>query len=162
MPLAEFANDPQAARNFAMQVLARRDHCRAELVLKLIRQGFERELAARTVAAMVEEKLVDDARYVQNFVVRQAEDGFGPTRVAYKLGAPSLEIDAGLIKQFMGEEADWVKRARVVRAKKFGEQMPAEYREIVKQAYFLQHRGFTAAQIRLAMGTDIEIDDDWK
>jgi regulatory protein len=157
----ELATNPTAARNFALQLLARRDHCKAELALKLVRQGFNRELAAATVQAMEAEQLVNDERYVENFVSYQAEQGFGPARIAYKLRAPTLELDPELIDRALGEDRVWVKRAAIVREKKFGPTPPDNYRDKVKQAYFLQHRGFTAAQIRLLMGTDIEIDD-WK
>ena len=38
--------------------------------------------------------------------------------------------------------------------------MPDTYAGKAKQARFLQYRGFTGAQIRQALGTDIDLDDD--
>jgi regulatory protein len=153
------AANPGAARNFALQLLARRDHCRAELALKLVRQGFDRVLAEAAVAELVEERLIDDERYVRNFVAYQARQGYGPARIGYKLRGPNLALDGELIDAALADEAAWVKHAEQAREKKFGAALPQEYRDKVKQAYFLQHRGFTSSQIRLAMGTDIQIDD---
>lgn len=158
---ASLSTNPHAARNFALQLLARRDHCQAELVLKLIRQGFERNLAAQTIDALVAEKVVDDARYMENFIAYQAGQGFGPARIGYKLRAPDLNLNHDLINQALSDEKAWVRKAAEVREKKFGPGEPQDFREKVKQAYYLQHRGFTTDQIRLVMGTDIEIDE-WK
>jgi len=160
--VSDEAANPKAARNFALQLLARRDHCKAELILKLVRQGFDRALAEETVAALEAERAVDDERYVRNFVDYQARQGYGPVRIGYKLRGPNLKLDRELIDRALADEASWVKKAEEVREKKFGASFPTEHRDRVKQAYFLQHRGFTASQIRLAMGTDIQIDDDWK
>jgi len=38
--------------------------------------------------------------------------------------------------------------------------MPDTYAGKAKQARFLQYRGFTGAQIRQALGTDIDLDAD--
>ncbi len=159
MSSPDLSTDPAAARSFALQLLARRDHCKAELALKLVRQGFDRDLAARTVQALEAEQLVNDSRYVENFVSYQSSQGFGPNRIGYKLRAPSLELDPALIERALADESVWVKRAAEVRAKKFGAPLPTDYRDKVKQAYFLQHRGFTVAQIHLVMGTDVQIDE---
>jgi regulatory protein len=152
--------DLQAARHSALAHLARRDHCKAELALKLIRVGFDAETSRAAVEALEQEKVVDDARFVQNFISYHAERGEGPTRIAYKLNSPTLELDKALVTQHMDGAQDWVERAREVRAKKFGAAMPASQTDVIKQAYFLQHRGFTTPQIRLALGTDIEIETD--
>ncbi len=71
-----------------------------------------------------------------------------------------LGLDSELIERCLAESPDWVDRAREVRQKKFGKSLPADYAGKAKQARFLQYRGFTGAQIRQALGTDIDLDDD--
>jgi len=68
-------------------------------------------------------------------------------------------MDAELIDRFIDEGQDWPVRAREVRLKKFGRSEPADYAAKAKQARFLMYRGFTGAQIRTAMGTDIDLDE---
>src|SRR5688572_20645934 len=131
-------NDVKAARVAALNHLARRDHCKAELALKLIRQGFERSVANDTASALEAEKVIDDARYVQNFVAYHADRGEGPARLGRKL--KSLEVAPELIKQYLDEGQDWVTLARAVREEKFGPDMPASQTDKVKQAYYLQYR----------------------
>ena len=70
-----------------------------------------------------------------------------------------LGLESELIERCLDENPDWVERARSVRQKKFGKSLPADYAGKAKQARFLQYRGFTGAQIRQALGTDIDLDD---
>ena len=41
----------------------------------------------------------------------------------------------------------------------FGDEPPAEWKERARQARFLQYRGFSADQVRAALGHDIELDE---
>jgi len=46
-----------------------------------------------------------------------------------------------------------------VRARRFGAEVPADWREKARQARFLQYRGFSADHIRSALGaSDFETD----
>ncbi len=64
-----------------------------------------------------------------------------------------------VIIKVIEEGQDWPARAREVRLKKFGRSEPENYAAKAKQARFLMYRGFTGAQIRTAMGTDIDLDE---
>jgi regulatory protein len=44
------------------------------------------------------------------------------------------------------------------RLKKFGSAQPSNYAEKQRQARFLSYRGFTSAQIRSALGFDVDVD----
>src|SRR5690348_6936061 len=99
---------PEVARQMALNLLARRDHCRAELTLKLIREGAERGAAAAVVKALMDEKMVDDVRFVENHVAYQAEQGQGPVRIGHKLRSPTLELDPELIERCLSTGQDWV------------------------------------------------------
>jgi regulatory protein len=54
---------------------------------------------------------------------------------------------------------DWAATARELRRRRFGVSPPGDYPERARQARFLQYRGFTAEQIRAALGPGEDIDD---
>ena len=157
MTIADDPKDPQAARKAALQLLARRDYSSVELSNRLRERGFDAATVTTLVEALERERLIDDARYVENFVSYHAARGQGPARIGRELRF--LKVDAELIDRFLEEGQDWTSRAREVRQKKFGRQVPETYAGKAKQARFLQYRGFTGAQIRAALGTDVDIDD---
>jgi len=49
---------------------------------------------------------------------------------------------------------DWRALAREVRVRRFGARPPLDFRDRARQSRFLEYRGFTAEQIRAAMGGD--------
>ena len=156
----EILDDPKgekAARSAALALLARRDYSSAELRTKLLDREFEAGLVDALVTALQREKLVDDRRYVENFVTYHAGRGQGPVRIAAELRR--LKVDGSLIDLHLDVGQDWVARARGVRRKKFGAREPGSYAEKAKQARFLQYRGFTGSQVRSALGTDIDLDE---
>lgn len=138
------------ARKKAMDLLARREHSRGELLDKLLRAGIDRDLAAESVARLAEEGLQDDRRYVEAFLQSRIRQGKGPVRIRLELEGKG--IAPGLIDEQFAECAeDWVALARSVREKKFGPEPPPDYREKAKQMRFLQYRGFEAAEIQAAV-----------
>ena len=66
----------------------------------------------------------------------------------------AAEVDAAL----EAAAEDWAAIAREVRRKRFGVSPPGDYRERARQARFLQYRGFSAEQIRAALGPGDDID----
>ncbi len=53
-------------------------------------------------------------------------------------------------------DPDWRRRAAEVRRKRFGAKAPATWPEKGRQARFLTQRGFSADQVRAAIGNDYE------
>jgi regulatory protein len=49
---------------------------------------------------------------------------------------------------------------RRAQQKKFGGTLPKSFDDRQRQARFLGYRGFTSAQIRTALGFDIDLDSD--
>jgi regulatory protein len=139
-------------------MLARRDYSSGELRARLTDKGFEGDVIAALVTALEREHLLDDARFVEHYVTYHSGRGQGPTRIHRDLKA--LGLGSELIERCLGEGPDWVSLARTVRQKKFGRDLPEGYAGKAKQARFLQYRGFTGAQIRQALGTDIDLDAD--
>jgi len=153
---ASKARHPESARAFAITLLARRDYAIAELRQRLERKGFDRSVAESTIQELVDEHALDDTRYAANYVSYHAGRGQGPLRIAADLQA--LGLSATLIEAALAAGPDWHVAAREVRARKFGSETPSEWAEKVRQARFLQYRGFSSDHIRLALGPDLDLD----
>jgi len=132
-------------------MLNRRDYGVRELDASLVARGFERATARAAVEKLVSEKLVDDARYAGHYVAYHANRGQGPVRIAHRLreaGVAGEEITAAVD----AGDIDWFRRCAETRRKRFGEKLPATWAERGRQARFLSQRGFSAEQIRAAVG----------
>jgi regulatory protein len=151
-------DDASGARLAALRLLNRRDYCAAELVARLVERGVAGPTAAGVVQALDRERLVDDARYAEHFVAWHAGRGQGPIRIAHELAelgvAPAL-VEAAV----QANSPDWRARCAKVRRRRFGDEPPAEWKERGRQARFLQYRGFSADQVRAALGHDIELEE---
>jgi regulatory protein len=136
--------------------LARRDLASEDLRRKLLEKGYDSAVVAPLIDALRAEKLVDDGRYVENFVAYHAARGEGPVRVRVRLRQKGLQGD--LVEECLAGYPDWMLHLRNVQHKKFGAAQPSNYPEKQRQVKFLSYRGFTSAQIRSALGFDIELD----
>ena len=149
-------SDFQGCRKAALKSLARRDFCRNELRSKLVRQGYESQIAAAVIQALEESKLLDDRAYIEHFISHQSGRGQGPDRISRKLLA--LGLNCELVGRLIEEGHDWAASAQEARRKKFGPLLPTVKDDIHKQSQFLRYRGFATAQIRAALRANIEID----
>ena len=150
--------DSRAARAAGLGALARRDYASEDLRRKLLDKGYDSTIVAAVLERLCAEKLLDDRRYVETFVSNHAARGQGPHRVRADLRKIGLEGE--IVEQGLAAYGDWISDLRRARQKKFGAQLPTHYADKQRQARFLGYRGFTGAQIRLALGfdTDIEVD----
>jgi regulatory protein len=145
-------DDRTEARKKAMDLLARREHGRAELQRKLVAAGFDVDVAADALRRLAEEGLQSDRRFVESFVQSRINQGKGPLRIHADLGQKG--IASGLIDEVLEETGeDWCALAREARLKKFGRTQPAGFRDKARQMRFLQYRGFEPDQIRTAVAS---------
>ncbi len=130
--------------------MARREHSKTELQRKLDARGYEAQ-AVRTVLDQLEaEQLQSDERFIEAFVHHRTDKGYGPCRIAQELRQRG--ISDNLLATYIDlNELAWHERAAVVRQKRFGSELPSDYRERARQSRFLQYRGFTSEQIRHVM-----------
>ena len=157
-PAALAPDDPSGVRLAALRLLNRRDYCAAELVARLVERGADKQLSAEVVAGLGRERMVDDARYAENFVAWHAGRGQGPIRIAHEL--KELGVAATLVDEAVDASSpEWRARCAKVRRRRFGDEPPSEWKERGRQARFLQYRGFNADQVRAALGHDIELDE---
>ena len=143
--------DERTVRTAALALLAGRDFGRAELVRRLARRGYPASVVDSVVDGLVAERLLSETRYVEQFIRQHAGRGHGPVRIRAELrerGVAGEEIEAGL----EAAAGDWAAAAREARRRRFGVSPPGDYRERARQARFLQYRGFSAEQIRAALG----------
>jgi regulatory protein len=153
---AEDSRNPDRVRASAIALLARRDFASGELRRKLTHQGYAEEPVAETVAELVEEGVLNDARYVENYVSYHADRGEGPLRIEAELS--EFGVPADLIQTALDSGPDWKARARDVRVRRFGADIPETWPQKAKQGRFLQYRGFSSDQIRAALGPDFDPD----
>ena len=142
--------DAKAARKKAMDLLARREYGRDELIGRLIAADFDEATAVTAVTDLARDGLQDDDRFAANFARSKLGRGTGPLRIRQALlekGLAERVVDAAV----NGLDADWDEEARQVRLKKFGAEIPAEYQEKARQMRFLQYRGFDYEHIRAAV-----------
>ena len=150
--------DARAARAAALDALARRDHACEELRRKLLEKGYDVAVVAPLLDALRAEKLLDDRRYTENFVAYHAARGQGPIRVRADLRRHGLE--GILVEECLDAFPDWIVHLRKAQQKKFGTNLPSNYADKQRQVRFLGYRGFTSAQIRTALGFDMDLDSD--
>jgi regulatory protein len=123
---------------------------------KLRDKGYDGRVVDELIERLIAEKLLDDRRYLQNFVAYHAARGQGPNRVRAdlrKLGLTDAESS-------LDDYPDWVAHLKRARQKKFGTSLPTNYADRQRQARFLAYRGYTGAQIRAVFGFDTELDAD--
>jgi regulatory protein len=103
--------------------------------------------AELAVAELQSDGLVDDGRFAEAYVRSRLARGVGPIRLARELRERG--VAQALIDTFLEPLRDeWAARMEEVRRKRFGAEMPEDYRERMRQARFLEYRGFAPDQIR--------------
>jgi len=150
--------DARAARAAALDALSRRDHSSDDLRRKLLEKGYDAAVVMPLLDVLCGEKLLDDRRYIENFVSYHAARGQGPLRVRADLRRHGLE--GAPVEEYLEAFPDWIGQLRKARQKKFGAEPPTHYADKQRQVRFLGYRGFTSAQIRTALGFDIDLGTD--
>ena len=149
--------DERAVRTAALALLAGRDFARNELAQRLLRRGYQAAIVTTVVEGLAAQRLLSESRFVEQFIRQHAGRGHGPIRIRVELrerGVAQGDIDEGLA----AATEDWAGIARETRRKRFGLSPPGDYRERARQARFLQYRGFSAEQVRAALGPGEDIE----
>ncbi|MGE9761972.1 MULTISPECIES: recombination regulator RecX [Pseudomonadaceae] len=144
-------DNPVAVRRVAMDLLARREHGRAELSRKLRQRGATQDLIDPALDRLAEEGLLNESRYLESYIASRARAGYGPVRIREELsqrGLPRSEIDGALSESGV----DWSENLREVWRRKFA-RLPQDARERAQQGRFLSYRGYSMEAIsRLLSG----------
>ena len=136
----------RSIRMVAMDLLARREHSVYELTRKLKQRDFENDEIDAVIAALQQDNLQSDSRLIESIVNYRIKAGFGPIKIRYELRQKG--VSEGLVDDyFSGLDIDWQSSMAGQRIKKFGDSLPVDYKEKMKQARFLRNRGFSPESV---------------
>ncbi len=133
-------------RHVGMDFLARREHSEQELRQKLAARAEDAEEVEVVLQQLKEDGLLSDERFTEAYVHHRFSAGIGPLKIRYELrqkGVDEVLVDALL--EPLAEE--WDELMRRQRARKYGEAIPDDYSARMKQARFLQNRGFSPESV---------------
>lgn len=141
----------------AIRILAMRDHSEQELRRKLAapvmsKNGPEAldvtpEELEQVVAWCIENRYLDDNRFVGQFIASRSRKGYGPARIRQELSQKGIARQA--VEQAVREcDIDWVSLARAQAQRKYGEPLPSAFAEKVKIQRFLLYRGYLMEDIQ--------------
>jgi len=156
-------------RRAAMDLLARREHSRLELLTKLVpkltaklsaklstMQGesckpISEDSVAQAVQIQIdrltEEGLQSDYRLAGAVIRSRSGRGHGPVKIGGELRQKGVE-ETVISSALLEEDIDWFEKAREVSHRKFGTKLPENSVERAKRGRFLQQRGFSWDQIQ--------------
>ena len=102
---------------------------------------------------------MSDGRFTEAFVRAHGRRGWGPLKIAAALRERGVDTEHIQVCVDSGGAA-WLDAAQTARVRRFGAAAPQQFEERARQARFLQSRGFTAEQIRHALGGGGDVGDD--
>jgi regulatory protein len=139
-------DDLKEIRRAAMNLLARREHSEIELARKLRRKGFAEDNIQQVTIQLIQENLLSNHRFIENYIHFRRAKGFGPLRIQAEL------IERGIHEELIDHHLKitdnaWFAEVREVWRKRFKNQMPQDFKTRAAQMRFLYSRGFTSEQI---------------
>ncbi len=139
-----------------MDLLARREHGRAELTRKLRQRGASPEMIEHELDRLADEGLLSETRYLESYISSRARSGYGPSRIREELtqrGLPRGDVEQALHEA----DIDWQAQLLDVWQRKFSGQLPSDPRERARQTRFLVYRGFSMERVgRLLSGRSFD------
>lgn len=138
------------ARSAALRLLARREHSRFELTLKL----RQRKLPGDIIEAVLDDYervgWLDDDRFADVYARQRMDLGYGPLRILGELQQRGVYQSPDCLSAMTDD--DWCRQAINLREKRFGlADLGEDWDEKVRQARFLSRRGYSATQVERAL-----------
>ncbi|MBL1272498.1 MAG: regulatory protein [Marinobacter maritimus] len=138
------------ARSVALRLLARREHSRQELALKLRQRKLDGPIISIVLDDYEREGWLDDNRFADVYSRQRIDLGYGPLRVLAELQQRGIHRSPECLEELADE--DWIRNATLLREKRFGlSDLSKDWDEKVRQARFLTRRGFSASQVERAL-----------
>ena len=144
----------RAVRISAMNILAGREHSIVELRKKL-KKKFSKdddiahvdELIEIVLQQLLNDNLLNEARFTECFIRSRINKGSGPVKIRHEL--MERGISSELTNDYLDDSYDfWQQYIEAVRNKRFGIQLPQDYKEQTRPSRFLYQRGFSGEFIR--------------
>ncbi|PHQ24757.1 recombinase RecX [Marinobacter guineae] len=138
------------ARATALRLLARREHSRMELSLKLRQRKVPGDIIESVLDEYEGEGWLDDNRFADIYARQRMDLGYGPLRILGELQQRGVHSSPDCLEEMTDE--DWNQKAIGLREKRFGlADLSEDWNEKVRQARFLNRRGFSASQVECAL-----------
>lgn len=138
------------ARSVALRLLARREHSRVELALKLRQRQIEGTIIEQVLDDYEAEGWLDDHRFADVYARQRMDLGYGPLKILAELQQRGVYTAPECLDQMADHE--WAEQAVRLRCKRFGgHDIRDDWNEKARQARFLTRRGFSAAQVERAL-----------
>ncbi|MBZ2168218.1 regulatory protein RecX [Marinobacter sp. F4216] len=151
MAKQENQDDPlHKARSTALRLLARREHSRLELSLKLRQRRIETPVIESVLDEYEQEGWLDDSRFADVYARQRMDLGYGPLRILSELQQRGVNVAPDCLQEVT--EQGWRERAVALRERRYGlADLQKDWDEKVRQARFLTRRGFSAGQVEWAL-----------
>jgi len=128
-------------RRAAMDLLARREHSKGELLHKLGARVEDQNLLQAVLSQLETDNLLSDIRFVENYIRYRRNRGVGPLRIQAEL--QTKQVNEGIVAEFLSKDYDdWFDSLAAAWQKKYGPDKPKDYQEGMKQKRFLHGKGF--------------------
>lgn len=143
--------DPEyKARSVALKLLARREHSRQELRLKLMQRKLTPDVIDPVLDDYEREGWLDDDRFADVYARQRMDLYYGPLRIESELQQRGVFQRPTCMQEVSDQQ--WAERATEARRRRFGLSTAAlEWSDKVRQARFLAQRGFTGEQAERAL-----------
>lgn len=144
---------PHACYALAVNYLSRREYSRRELQQKL------HDKACNNTEALLEHLqntgLQSDERFTESIIRSRLRRGQGSKKILHEL--QQHDIDPNIAQQILQLQLvelniDWIELASQQREKRFGQAIPSDFKEKMKQSRYLQGRGFDYDIIQAVFG----------
>lgn len=144
--MSQLNNPVNDVRAVAMRLLATREHSTMELTRKLGQRGFDDADVAFVMEECTQNNYLSDERFTEMIINSRRGKGKGPSHILKEL--QEHKIDADLISLYLDmRDTEWVGYAAKAREKKYGKEIPNDFKEKMQQARFLEYRGFSSDHI---------------
>ena len=140
----EIATLAASARAQAIRLLARRDHSRKELRIKLRVRGHASTAIDNALDSLAASDLQSDRRFAEGYVRSALNRGQGECKI--RAGLAERGIGAQLAAEFLAiDDEEWQRLATAALVKRFGEAPAEDVAARCRRLRFLAGRGFTLA-----------------
>ncbi len=143
-------NQDYKARSVALRLLARREHSRLELSLKLRQRQIDNSVIETVLDDYEQKGWLDDNRFADVYARQRMDHGYGLLRIVGELQQRGVHQIPECLSEVT--DAEWCERATELRKKRFGlADISADLDEKVRQNRFLNRRGFSTSQAEQAL-----------
>ncbi|MFC4260174.1 regulatory protein RecX [Marinobacter lacisalsi] len=143
--------DPnEQAPETALRLLARREHSRLELTMKLRQRRVDNDVIDEVLDSFEEKGWLDDGRFAEVFVRQRMDAGYGPLKILADLQQRGVMATPPELNAVPEER--WTQMAIRLRERRFGlADLTGDWAEWQRQGGFLARRGFSGDQVERAL-----------